>query len=189
MKSKFLILLGSLIFFTGCELVQTLKMSQINTEVHNNQPACVWEKYVEADQCKIQYWLRFWYEIEEIPWPERKKQIDALSEQDADVLKKILLSQGKSTPFQVRLRAQAWVESILPKLSRQIRRFIVVALYHPSQDLLEMESALVTLSKINTHQSSYIEEQQTLLNKQKSQIDQLLNIEASIIQSIEEDKQ
>jgi hypothetical protein len=70
-----------------------------------------------------------------------------------------------------------------------MRRFILVALYNPSQGLLEMESALVTLSKINTHQSSNIEEQQLLLNKQQSQIDQLLNIEASIIQSIEEDKE
>jgi hypothetical protein len=87
------------------------------------------------------------------------------------------------------LRAQVWTESILPKLSQQMRRFILVALYNPSQGLLEMESALVTLSKINTHQSSNIEEQQLLLNKQQSQIDQLLNIEASIIQSIEEDKE
>jgi hypothetical protein len=104
-------------------------------------------------------------------------------------LKKILLSQGKSTPYQDRLRAQGWVESILPKLSQHMRRFILIALYHPSQDLLELESALVTLSKINTQQSFKIEEQQLLLKKQQSQIDQLLNIEASIIQGIEKDKQ
>ena len=100
-----------------------------------------------------------------------------------------MLSQGKNTPFQDRLRAQRWVESILPKLSLQMRRFILVALYYPSQGLLEMESALVTLSKINTHQASNIEEQQFLLNKQQNQIDQLLNIEASIMQSIEEEKE
>jgi hypothetical protein len=70
-----------------------------------------------------------------------------------------------------------------------MRRFILVSLYSPSQDLLEMESALVTLSKINTHQSFNIEALQALLKKQQSQIDQLLNIEASIIQSIEEDKE
>jgi hypothetical protein len=70
-----------------------------------------------------------------------------------------------------------------------MRRFIIFALYHTSQDLLEIESALVTLSKINTHQSLHSEDQQILLNKQKIQIDQLLNIKASIIQSIEEDKQ
>ncbi len=99
------------------------------------------------------------------------------------MLKKVLLSQGKGTPFQDRLRAQAWVESLLPKLSQQMRRFIVVALYHPSQDLLEMESALVTQNEISTYQTLHIEEQQILLDK-KSQIDQLLNVEASIVQSI-----
>jgi hypothetical protein len=188
MKSKLFIVLSSLILLTSCELVQSLRTSQTTSQVLKNGPLCVWEKYLNANECKIEYWLRFWYEVEDISWPDRKKQINALSEQDADVLKKVLLSQGKDTPFQARLRAQAWVESILPMLSQQMGRFIVVALYHPSQDLLEMESALVTLSEINNHQSLHIEEQQILLNKQKSQIDQLLNIEASIIQSIEEDK-
>lgn len=188
MKSKIFIVLVSLILLTSCELIQSLRTSQTSSQVVSNQPICVWENYLKANECKIEYWLRFWYEVENFSWPERKKQINALSEQDADVLKKVLLSQGKDTPFQDRLRAQAWVESILPKLSRQMSRFIVVALYHPSQHLLEMESAVVSLGKISTHQSSYIEEQQILLNKQKSQIDQLLNIEASIIQSIEEDK-
>ncbi len=70
-----------------------------------------------------------------------------------------------------------------------MRRFILIALYQPSQDLLERESALVTLSKINTQQSFKIKEQQILLKKQQSQIDQLLNIETSIIQGIEKDKQ
>jgi hypothetical protein len=189
MRANFFIVLSSLFLFTGCELLQSLKTSKMNTSVLNNKSTCVWEIYLDADRCEIEYWLTFWYEIEDIPWLDRKKQINALSEQDADVLKKIFLSQGKSTPFQDRLRAQAWVESILPKLSQQMRSFIVVALYHPSQDLLEIKSTLVTLSKINTHQSTHIEEQQALLDKQQNQIDQLLNIEATIIKSIEEDKQ
>lgn len=189
MKSKLLVMFSTLILFTSCELVQSLKVLQTSEEVLGNEPLCVWENSSQGNDCKIEYWLRFWYEIEDIQWPERKKKIDALSEEDADVLKKVLLSQGKSTPFQDRLRAQSWIESILPKLSQQMRRFILVALYSPSQDLLEMESALVTLSKINTHQSFKIEELQTLLKKQQGQIDQLLNIEASIIQSIEEDKE
>jgi hypothetical protein len=189
MKSKLLVVFSTFILFTSCELLQSLKTPKTSTEVLRNGPICVWKNSSQGNDCKIEYWLRFWYEIEDIPWPERKKQIDALSEQDANVLKKVLLSQGKSTPFQDRLRAQGWTESILPKLSQQMRRFILVALYSPSQDLLEMESALVTLSKINTYQSFKIEELQILLNKQQSQIDQLLNIEASIIQSIEEDKE
>ena len=188
MKSKLLVVFSTLILFSSCELMQSFKTSQKTAEALKDQPVCVWENASEANECDVEYWLKFWYEIEDISWPERKKKIDTLSEQDADVLKKVLLSQGKSTPFQDRLRAQGWVELILPKLSQQMRRFILVALYHPSQGLLEMESALVTLSKINTHQSSNIEEQQILLNKQQRQIDQLLNIEASIMQSIEEEK-
>ena len=198
MTLKLLVVCSSLILFASCELLQPLTTTQTTetnqtapdtAAVLKDQPICVWINSSESNDCKIEYWLKFWYEIEDVLWPERKKQIDALSEKDADLLKKALLSQGKSTPFQDRLRAQGWVESILPKLSVQMRRFILVALYHPSQDLLEMESALVTLSKINTHQASNIEEQQILLNKQQSQIDQLLNIEASIIESIEEDKE
>jgi hypothetical protein len=81
------------------------------------------------------------------------------------------------------LRSQVWVESNLHKLNQQMRHFIVVVLYHSSQGLLEMESVLVTLSRISMYQSLHIEEQQILLDK-KSQIDQLLNVEASIVQSI-----
>ena len=189
MKSNFLVVLSTLILFTSCELLQSLKTSKSTPDLETNQAICVWENSSETNDCNIEYWFRFWSEIEDISWSQRKMKIEALSEKDADVLKKILLSQGKSTPYQDRLRAQGWVESILPKLSQQMRRFILVALYHPSQDLLELESALVTLSKINTRQSFNIEEQQILLNKKQNQIDQLLNIEASIIQSIEEDKE
>jgi hypothetical protein len=188
MKSKLLVICSTFILFTSCELLPSLNTSQTKPEVQKNQFNCVWKNSSDAKHCEIEYWLKFWSEIEDISWPQRKKQIDALSTQDGDVLKKVMLSQGKSTPFQDRLRAQAWVNSILPKLSQPMHRFILVALYHPSQDLLELESALVTLSKINTQQSFKIEEQQILLKKQQSQIDQLLNIEASIIQSIEEDK-
>jgi len=193
MKSKLLIICSTVILFTSCELLQPLNTAKTTVDLQKNQFNCVWidpsQSNDHESHCKIEYWLTFWSEIEDISWPERKKQIDELSLLDADVLKKVLLSQGKSTPFQDRLRAQGWAESILPKLSPQMRRFILVALYHPSQDLLEMESALVTLSKINAQQSFNIEEQQILLNKQQNQIDQLLNIEASIMENIEEDKE
>ena len=188
MKSKLLVIGSTLILFSSCELLQSLKPSNTTSELQSNQEFCIWKDSSVNNNCNINYWLGFWSEIEDRPWPVRKKQIDSLSDKDTELLQKVLLSQGKSTPYQDRLRAQAWVETILPKLTQQMRRFISVALYHPSQDLLEMESALVTLSKINTHQSSNIEEQQILLEKQQSQIDQLLNIEASIMESIEEDK-
>jgi hypothetical protein len=188
MRSQLLGVFSTLILLSSCELMPVQETSKTTVEVQQRQAVCVWKNGSQASECDINYWLGFWSEIEDVSWPEREKQIDTLSEEDTDVLKKVLLSQGKSTPYQDRLRAQGWLESILPKLSQQMRRFILVALYYPSQGLLEMESALVTLSKINTHQSSSIEEQQILLNKQQSQIDQLLNIEASIMQSTEKDQ-
>ncbi|WP_339721648.1 hypothetical protein [uncultured Paraglaciecola sp.] len=202
MNLKLIILFSAFILFSSCELLPVLNSPETMTkdteastesaelaESKEEQPICVWEVSSDENNCKIEYWLQYWYQIEDMPWPERKSQIEALSDQDVDVLKKVFLSQGKSTPYQARLRAQGWVELILPKLSQRMRRFITVALYYPSQDLLEMESALVTLSKINTHQSFNIEEQQIQLKKQQSQIDQLLNIEASIMESIEEEKE
>ena len=193
MKPKLLVVFSTIILFTSCELLQTSSLKKeippITIEVLNNQSVCIWDIPTQANECDIEYWLRFWSEIEDVSWPERKKLIDLLSEQDADVLKKILFSQGKSTPFQNRFRAQGWVESILPKLSPQTRRFILVTLYNPTQDFLEMESAIVSLSKINTHQFTAIEDQKIRLDKQQSQIDQLLNLEASMMQSIEEEKE
>lgn len=196
MNLKLLVLFGSVVLFSSCELLPSSNSNQIAMKTPDNQPNCVWESPSVDNQCRVEYWLQFWSQVEDITWPERKQKIENLTEQDDDVLKKILLSQGKSTPYQDRLRAQRWVETILPKLTQPMQRFIKVALYYPSQGLLEMESALVTLSKINTHQSFNIEEQQTQLTnqqvqlkKQQSQIDQLLNIEASIMESIEEDKE
>ncbi|WP_299079613.1 hypothetical protein [uncultured Paraglaciecola sp.] len=190
MKSKLLVVTSSLILFCSCEMMQSMPPPKVSdVEVKHIQPVCVWKNSSQQDACEMEYWLRFWYEIEDLSWPERKQKIAALSEQDADILKKVLLSQGKSTPYQDRLRAQRWLESILPKLSQHMRRFILVALYQPSQDLLEMESALVTLSNINTHQSANIKEQKMLLKKQQSQIDQLLNIEAFIMKSNKKDKE
>jgi hypothetical protein len=182
--------LGLLVFITlsGCELLPSLLDSQPELSNRNNQSICVWKDSSDKNNCNIDYWLRYWSSVEDIDWPERKKLITSLTTNDSDVLKKIFLSQSKSTPYQNRLRAQTWIESLLPKLSEDMRRFLVVSIYHPSQDLLEMESALVTLSKINTYQSENLEEHKALLKKQKGQLEQLLNIEANIIQSTEEAK-
>jgi hypothetical protein len=176
--------------FSGCELLESIGGTQQNkVETSKNQPICIWQESMPDQDCKIEPWLRYWSDIEEVPWQERKKQINDLSDNNQDMLKKVFLSQGKSTPYQDRLRAQTWLESIIPKLSPAMRRFMLVALYQPSQDLLEMESALVTLSKINTYQSTNIEEQKVLLKTQQNQIEQLLNIETSIIQSIEKEQE
>lgn len=188
MKARLIVSFFILGCFSSCELLPALDDSKQSVPTNKLKPICVWENSADKHDCNIDYWLKFWSSVEDIDWPERKERIASLSSKDNDVLKKVLLSQSKSTPYQNRLRAQAWIESLLPKFSHDMRRFILVAIYHPSQDLLEMESALVTLSKINTYQSENLEEHKLLLKKQQSQLEQLLNIEATIIQSTEEAK-
>ena len=65
----------------------------------------------------------------------------------------------------------------------QILRVIV---YQPNQELLEFESAIATLSKVNTSQSRTIEDQQRRLEQQQQQLEQLLKIEASMADKTQE---
>ncbi|MFT4993537.1 MAG: hypothetical protein ACI965_000557 [Paraglaciecola sp.] len=155
-----------------------------------------------ADNCDVNFWLSYWSAVNTMTWTERKAQIENLSEEPADTLKKVLLCQGNGTPYQDRLRAQGWVTSLMPMLSDNIQQFVTVAIYQSSQELLELESALVTLGKISTNQAirveeqrllsgqqkNQIEQQKLLLDQQQSQIEQLLKIEASIMDNTKGDK-
>jgi hypothetical protein len=73
MKSKLFIVPSSLILLTSRELVQYLVTSQTTSQVLKNRLICTLENYLEANECKIEYLLRFWYEVEDISWPDRKK--------------------------------------------------------------------------------------------------------------------
>jgi Trp operon repressor len=74
-------------------------------------------------------------------------------------------------------------------LSDDMQQFVTVAIYQPSQELLELESALVTLSEISTNQADRVKEQQRLLDQQQNQIELLLKIEASIMDNTRGDNQ
>jgi hypothetical protein len=143
----------------------------------------------QQDNCNISPWLHYWSDVNTITWPQRKARIETLGDGPADTLKKILLCQGKGTPYQNRLRAQGWAESLKSHITSEMQHFLTIAIYQPSQELLELESALVTLSKINANQAGRIEEQQILQEQQKNQIEQLLNIEAAIMDNSKGDTQ
>ena len=191
------VIIVAMLTINGCELI---KKRGINGPGEGNHSST--EEIPDADSfciaslteapvfqnCNMAYWLNYWSAIENQSWPQRKIKIEQLGQDPSDTLKKILLSQGKATPYKDRLRAQSWVESLLPKLSPQMRNFIAVAVYQPSQELLEMESALVTLSRMNTDLGIQNEEQKAMIEKQKNQIEQLLKIEASIMDNENGDK-
>lgn len=183
---------------SGCEIIGRLSDGEINTTevIELTGPICVLkaEQADKFENCNIDYWIHYWASVDNLTWPQRKAEINNLSETAPDTLKKVMLCQGKGTPYQNRLRAQTWLMSIMPAFTDEMHKFVTTAIFQPSQELLELESALVTLSKINTNQSNRVEEQQqiieqqtNLIEEQKSQIEQLLKIEASIMNNAKGD--
>lgn len=188
MKNKYLSLLLCTGVLMGCELLPEGIKGQAKQNV--KLQVCVWLEpniSAESSNCDLQSWIGFWAEIDSQTWPERKAQIEQLnSDSKVDVFKKVLLSQAKGTPYQNRLRAQLWLESLMPAFTPSMASFVRNSILHPSQELLEMESALVTLTKLNSNKQSVLDAQQAQLDKQKRQIEQLLNIETSIIDNNQE---
>jgi hypothetical protein len=190
---------------SGCELTDILNDNKVtkNEIIELTGPFCVFTKEHgdKFENCNLDYWIHYWAGVDNLTWPQRVAEINNLSETVPNTFKKVLLCQGKGTPYQNRLRAQAWLISIMPAFTYEMREFVTTAVLQPSQELLELESALVTLSKINTNQSIRVEEQQELIDQktneieqqinqieeQKSQIEQLLKIEASIMSNAKGD--
>ena len=156
------------------EAVQTICFAQNDGK---NQS----EKY----QCYFSAWMRFWVKHNTLSWPERRDKIDKLADSPDDLLKKVLLSQPKGTPYQNRLRAQAWIDQLESKLTDETNEWLNVIVHHPSQQLLEFESALTILTRMNTNQGKEIEALQDTIKEQQRQIEQLLKIEASMMKKRE----
>lgn len=179
----FVALVSSMV--TGCSIIEPWQ--QDGDE--NNTPMPVAEYCVIEDHktnvpnnCDLRYWLAFWVEHDQLRWTQRRDMMSQLGESPEDTFKKILLSQSKGTPYQARLRAQGMADELLPKLSQPMRDLLMVMVYNPSQELLEFESALTILTRINTNQAKEIDAQKERLLEQQQQIEQLLKIEASMMQ-------
>lgn len=134
-----------------------------------------------AHNCDLTYWLGYWAQQDQRAWQQRKVDMSKLGDGLEDKLHKILLCQAPDTPYQARLRAQLWAEQVLPSLSLELRQLLQVILYQPSQSQLEYESALAVMSRINSQHSNTIEQQNNTIRQQQDQLDQLLNIEASML--------
>jgi hypothetical protein len=194
MKKKGIVLL-LLLPLSGCKMLDSISVSYPNTvpgvseiDLDQYQPICLSDDRdarIEHN-CDLSYWLKFWIDNEAMSWSQRKESIKQLDNSLDNQLRKILLSQGSSTPYQDRLRAQAWHEQLRPLLTDAMREVLRVMLYQPNQELLEFESALATLSKVNSGQSRTIEDQQKKLEQQQQQLEQLLKIEASMADKTQE---
>jgi uncharacterized coiled-coil protein SlyX len=113
--------------------------------------------------------------------------IKSLGNEPKQKLQQILLSQGSDTPYASRLRAQNWITSLQPQMDARMQQVLKLLVFEPSQQILELESAITILTRLNTRQEKTIEElEETLsirnkeMEKQRDQVEQLLKIEANM---------
>lgn len=178
---------------TGCELVNRYKIVEVKTDQQALSERSDAGKFCidgQADplinnNCELTYWLSYWVENNDRTWAQRKDKIKKLGTNTFDQFRKVLLSQGKGTPYQDRLRAQTWMDELHPKLSPWMQRFVKVLVYQPSQEMLEFESALTILSRVNGNQAAELESLMLKIQEQQQQIEQLLKIEASMMEKRE----
>lgn len=178
---------------SGCELINRYKIVEVEqqsqevTEKPDIDRFCVVADVdpLYDNNCDLSYWLSFWIDNNNRSWVQRKSAIAMLGDGTFDKFRKILLSQGKGTPFQDRLRAQTWLDELIPAVTPWMQSFLKVLVYQPSQEMLEFESALTILSRLNGNQSEELEEQLQQIREQQQQIEQLLKIEASMMEKRE----
>ncbi|TDF39906.1 hypothetical protein EYS14_10480 [Alteromonadaceae bacterium M269] len=172
-----------ILFLQACELLNIPKPDEVKQNT-----SCVVDLTSEELQgmCDVDEWLNFVITHQTMNWSERKALIKTLGKSDVDMLKKILLSQAVDTPYQDRLRAQLWSEDLMPKFEEPLQSFVKLLIYQPNQQVLELESAIVTLNKINLKHAEEIDAMQALIKQHQDQLDQLLKLETNLVEKVRE---
>ena len=176
------------VYLSGCNI---LPERVLNSTSNSQQNLMLCENTRQANAfaefCDAQYWISYQLSIQDMAWQERSELIKSLSDDAFYVLQKSLLSQAIDTPYQDRLRAQDWLLSIQNIASDKMNSLLLGLIYKNSQQLLELESAITVLSRVNSQQAKKINTLEKRLGKteeevlkQQEQVDQLLKIELDI---------
>ncbi|MDN4503686.1 hypothetical protein QX776_14850 [Alteromonadaceae bacterium BrNp21-10] len=170
---------------SGCQLMQEGLQNR-----GYMQPDCQTEDvqlYISDAPCDVINWLQYWAEQDQLEWQFRKESLAELTTSEVDNLKAIILSQPMDTPYQNRLRAQNNWLLVADKLTPKLALLLSHLMSKTSQKLLEYESALVTIGRINSRQAQTIQQQDQeleqltlVLEQQQHKIEQLLNIETQL---------
>ena len=175
----------------GCETLNDLKHKIAPIVSSNTIVLCETSLQQETfgDFCSLDNWLLFAFATSEMAWPERSAKINELGDDSRSLLIKALLSQGADTPYRKRLRAQNWVVKISTESSSAMKHILDELVFKNSQHLLEFESAVTILSRVNARQQKTIidlqaqlEAKQKEINKQQEQVRQLLKIETDLLE-------
>jgi hypothetical protein len=193
---KILLILLAMISLPGCSLLKSLKSELSELSEPSEVASLMATKYCERqdsiahfeEYCNLDAWSEKLILSSTIPWPMRSDMIEALPQDPKSLLKKVLLSQGNDTPYRNRLRAQRWIEELKLVTDKSMTHVLDILIFQPSQQLLELESAITILSKVNNRQEKTIVAQEiqlllknTEIENQREQVKQLLDIEASMV--------
>lgn len=198
LSTRAAVLVGFCIVLQGCELFNKNNVHKPAKVINSDEYAlCVTAEQNETfgDFCSLERWLEFVINTTDVMWPQRKEQILSMSDDARSLLIKILLSQPTDTPYNQRLRAQNWVVKIEGQTSPAMNVLLDQLIYQTSQQLLEFESAITILSRVNVRQQKAITELEQQLSKreqeiqkQQEQVDKLLKIETDLIEQNRSEK-
>jgi hypothetical protein len=190
---RLIILISSVLALSACEALQQRLAQGAPVSTSTGTYLCESERSVElfAEFCNVQTWGDFLIETDPLVWSQRNDLIKSLGNEPTLEprlrLQQVLLSQGPDTPYANRLRAQNWINNLQPDMDAKMQQLLKLMVYEPSQQILELESAITILTRLNTRQEKTIEELEEMLSirsqeieKQRNQVEQLLKIEASM---------
>lgn len=132
-------------------------------------------------QCDLLYWVNLWVQADNTRWPDRKDAIAALGDSLQDKMTKIVLSLPTDTPYQSRLRAQHWLTEISEQLTPQMQTVVKSVVEATNGEMLELESAMVILNRVNTEKEKQIKMLEQDLESQTRKMDELLKVEATLM--------
>lgn len=187
---KFFIMTTLAIALSGCQVLQkNLGLMAYSQNISDVTYLCETDGAQQTFEafCQLHTWSEYLIDADQITWTERSNRIKVLGSGPEPTLQKILLSQGVETPYTNRLRAQKWVSDLKPSMDAKMAQVLTIMIEKPSQQMLELESAISILSKVNARQEKSIADLQEILNIrteqiqiQRDQVEQLLKIEANM---------
>jgi predicted small lipoprotein YifL/uncharacterized coiled-coil protein SlyX len=187
---KILLILLAMFSLIGCGLLKPLKSEPSEVVSLMSTTYCQAPETMArfGDYCELDAWSDKLILLSTISWSIRSDMIEALPNDPKSLIEKVLLSQGDDTPYRNRLRAQKWIEDLQMLTDMSMTQVLDILIFQPSQQLLELESAITILSKVNARQEKTITAQEIQLleknkeiEKQRKQVEQLLDIEASMV--------
>ena len=189
MKIKLLLPLAAML--GGCAAIEgnesapviPVEENTVAPQLVESDSLCLVEKDTESfeHQCDLLYWVNLWVQADNTRWPVRRDAIAGLSDSTEDKIKKIILSLPVDTPYQSRLRARHWLTEVKDKLTPDMQTVVTTIVNAPNDEMLELESAMVILNRVNTDKEKQLQMLEKELESQTKKMEELLKVEATLM--------